>query len=172
MQVIILSWDTANPTARGQGQTRGSQHLPLLVPCGFEPLKEGAEMALGTAHTTRHWRRCHHALGTKGMWLWRAPGVSHPLHLPAPLDQPWVWRTHSYGPSLHLCCPERWEASLLGLLLTTFPISTLLALIFSFPPPPSIPFFYLSFVLLSIHSCLSVHFSLSHGPTHCKRPWG
>ena len=82
------------------------------------------------------------------------------------------WRTHSYCPSLHLCCPERWEASLVGLLLTTFPISTLLALTFSFPPPPSILFFYLSFVLPSIHSCLSVHFSLSRGPTHCKRPWG
>ena len=24
----------------------------------------------------------------KGMWLRKAPGVSHPPHLPAPLDQP------------------------------------------------------------------------------------
>lgn len=44
----------------------------------------------------------------------------------------------------------------MGLLLTTFLISTLLALIFSFLPPPSILFFYLSFVLPSIHSCQSI----------------
>ena len=157
--MIILSWGTANPTAWGQGQTRGSLRLPLLVPCGFEPLKEGAEKALGTAHTTRNRRRCHHAHGTSCVQGHVAPEGPWCVSPPASTCTPRSatgWRTHSYGPSLHLCCPERWEASLVGLLLTTFPISTLLALIFSFPPPPSILFFYLSFVLPSIHSCQSI----------------
>ena len=177
MSVIILSWGT-NHSQIQQHEAKG-RHVAAaaslcLFPVDLSPWKK-VQRRPGAQHTSPTTEggatRPRHQMYAK------ACGSREPLACltPAPTCIPRSatgWRAHSYGPSLHLCCPEQWEASLVGLLLTTFPIGTLLALIFSFPPPPPILFFYLSFVLPSIHSCLSVHASLSHGPTHCKRPWG